>query len=615
VAPSCSGTGTDGKRVQVLYVHESHTASRYAQVLPLIRNEVANVDDVFAVSSDQTGGGRRVRWVTDTSCVPVVANVTVPDGALGPEFFDTITALENKGYQSKDRKYVVFADANQFCGIGTLYTDAKPAGNLNDGYAASYSRIDANCWATNHSVAAHELTHNLGGVQTGAPHVTKFGHCWDESDLMCYEDGSGIPMRQVCAAAQEQLLDCRHDDYFSTDPAPGSWLATHWNTASSGFLDTVTPLSATPRVSVRSSVAAARTGETVTLTATSTHPVSWTWSTPSGCALTPSGTSTATAATAGLVCPAAVTGPVAVTATGSATDGATGRGAATVSLTRAAAPTAPVTAPGTAVLGEGFAVSVAPTGVAPFRYSWSAGPCSPADPSAGATTVTCPAGVTPQFLPVTATVTQADGQTATSTSYVAVGDAEHPAPPRTASGWTTPAGTQGRLSATLRSTSTSNGVAVAGQPVVLEAQWYGTTGWVPVATLTTDGTGTAATSWAVTRAGSFRFTWRGDATRDGSVSPATYLKVATRVSGTAARTSVAATLQTVAGTRLGGAPVTLQKRTAGTTRWVTVTTLRTTTRGTAAATVRPRRTTYYRWVFAGEAQHVSALSPQVVVRR
>ena len=68
VAPSCSGTGTDGKRVQVLYVHEASTPSRYADVLPVLRNEVANVDDVFAVSSEQTGGGRRVRWVHDADC-------------------------------------------------------------------------------------------------------------------------------------------------------------------------------------------------------------------------------------------------------------------------------------------------------------------------------------------------------------------------------------------------------------------------------------------------------------------------------------------------------------------------------------------------------------------
>ena len=255
VAPSCAGTGTDGNRVQVLYVHESSTPSRYTEMLPVLLDEVANVDDVFAVSSAQTGGGRRVRWVQDAECVPVVVDVTVGAGDLGPDFITTIEALEARGYDHANRKYMIFADANEFCGIGTLYRDQQLTDNRNDGYAASYARVDANCWSTAHSVPAHELTHNLGGVQLGAPHATARGHCFDERDLMCYDDGSNVPMRQVCAGSQEQLLDCNHDDYFSTRPPAGTFLARNWNTASSSFLDTVPALGTTawssPRVAGR----------------------------------------------------------------------------------------------------------------------------------------------------------------------------------------------------------------------------------------------------------------------------------------------------------------------------------------------------------------------------
>jgi hypothetical protein len=237
VAPSCSGTGQDGNRVQALYLRESTTPSRYADVLPILRNEIANVDDVFAVSAQQTGGERRVRWVHDGSCVPMVPEVVVPAGSLG-DFTATIKALRAAGYTDPARKYLAFADAAALCGVGTLYEDPSVSNNMNDGRAASYARVDAPCWsAGGHSVAAHELTHNLGSILTGAPHATAANHCTDEADLMCYVDGAGVTMRSVCPSSQEQLLDCNHDDYFNTDPQPGNFLHDHWNTARSSFLD------------------------------------------------------------------------------------------------------------------------------------------------------------------------------------------------------------------------------------------------------------------------------------------------------------------------------------------------------------------------------------------
>ncbi len=237
VAPSCSGTGSDGNRVQVLYLRESTKSSRYADVLPLLRNEIANVDDVFALSARQTGGERRVRWVHDARCVPVVLEAVVPAGSLG-DFTSTIKALQSLGYKDPARKYLAFTEASGLCGVGTLYEDPSTSNNMNDGRAASYARVDAPCWSpSGHSVAAHELTHTLGSVLSGAPHSTPASHCTDEADLMCYVDGAGVTMRSVCPAAQEQLLDCNHDDYFNTDPQPGNFLRDHWNTARSSFLD------------------------------------------------------------------------------------------------------------------------------------------------------------------------------------------------------------------------------------------------------------------------------------------------------------------------------------------------------------------------------------------
>jgi hypothetical protein len=254
VEPSCTGTGNDGNRVQVVYAREPDMRDRLAEVAPLIRNEVAGVDDVFAVSADATGGGRRVRWV-HSGCEPVIMPVVVRDRSLGSDLDATFSALRAAGLRDPDRKYLVFSEGSSICGVGEMYLDPSRDGNLNDNpdpgpgegrVDGMLTRVDQACWATPgfHSVAAHELVHTLGGVLEEAPHPSAYGHCTDEADLMCYDDDGSGPtvMREVCPPEEEQLLDCRKDDYFSTAPEPDSFLAVSWNTADSSFLDTVPSL-------------------------------------------------------------------------------------------------------------------------------------------------------------------------------------------------------------------------------------------------------------------------------------------------------------------------------------------------------------------------------------
>ena len=52
-----------------------------------------------------------------------------------------------------------------------------------------------------------------------------------------------VPLTYPCAKSYERLLDCNHDDYFSTSPSPDSWLGQHWNVADSSFLTSEGPAS------------------------------------------------------------------------------------------------------------------------------------------------------------------------------------------------------------------------------------------------------------------------------------------------------------------------------------------------------------------------------------
>ena len=236
---ACDGDGSSGKRVHVLYVRASDVADRYATLVGNFQQWAANVDNVVNQSAAETGGSRRVRYVHDSGCNVVVTSVTL--SSTGDDTFaNTKNELVNKGFNRTDRKYLAFVDASQYCGISQVYYDDKPtADNYSNGHPqvpGELSRIDAGCWGQSASVEAHELIHVLGGVQTSAPHATSKNHCTDEYDRLCYNDGSGAPMSVVCPSSHEALFDCRHDDYFSTAPAPGSYLATHWNTANNAFL-------------------------------------------------------------------------------------------------------------------------------------------------------------------------------------------------------------------------------------------------------------------------------------------------------------------------------------------------------------------------------------------
>jgi hypothetical protein len=247
VPTRCNGDGRSGKREQLVYVHVQGEPDLSATAIPFLQQRlIPGANGVFEHTSD---GKRAVRWVTRKvagGCVPTVLKVTVPRSANVSGFpFSNIgnAVLHAVGGVHANRSYLVMVDHADYdaaaggpdCGLGQVRQDASPAASNQNNTGGAFAMVWANCWTG--LVAAHELTHTMGAVQQLAPHHTTYGHCWDGRDAMCYDDGSSQPQKLVCKKADDfRRLDCDGDDYFALYPKAGSYLATHWNSASSAFL-------------------------------------------------------------------------------------------------------------------------------------------------------------------------------------------------------------------------------------------------------------------------------------------------------------------------------------------------------------------------------------------
>jgi hypothetical protein len=224
--------GTDGYRVQAVYAVSSDVADAYGAMLPAFQSYLSTVDSVYNTSAAETGGTRHVRFMTDASCVPTILKVVMtPTG--DDSFSNTISELQAAGLDRTDRKYVVWVDSNLYCGIGNVKGDDTPGATNVNNVGPSYGRTDRGCWGG--WTEAHELMHNLGGVQLSAPHSTGAWHCTDEYDRMCYRENNAV-MTYPCPQEHDNVFDCGHDDYYTTAPVAGTYLADHWNAASSVYL-------------------------------------------------------------------------------------------------------------------------------------------------------------------------------------------------------------------------------------------------------------------------------------------------------------------------------------------------------------------------------------------
>ncbi len=270
LAATWCGTETDADRanplnsapqIKVVYAHPSDVPSRLGQYGDLIQSSVRTAAEVIEA---RAGGSRTLRLDVGSSCGTQyldIASVELPhtqDWYHQNKAVDTAAIRAELGLPAGEVNLLVWADdigvGTDPLGVGQTILDNRPGAQNYNAYGGRdalmigrgktyfFDDAPAQSWQPA-SVALHEVTHTLGAVQNGAPHSSKAGHCTDEWDIMCYADGSasnaidGSALTFPCAGSEAaEVYDCGGDDYFNVSPAPGSWLASHWNVAFSPFL-------------------------------------------------------------------------------------------------------------------------------------------------------------------------------------------------------------------------------------------------------------------------------------------------------------------------------------------------------------------------------------------
>jgi hypothetical protein len=287
-------TGTDGTAnavagatVKVVYAHPADVPDRFGTYADLIQSDARGIAEAVIGAS---GGTRSVRFDVGTACganYVDVASVALPRSRgdyLGLDLSSRADLLSADvaaalGPEPGPRDRLVFADGlapgDGTTGVASRPTDDRP-GALNGANTGGYTGFvfgdGSGGYGTSHQTTSlHELLHLLGGVQDSAPHATGNGHCWQGEDVLCYDDGGRLGpnggLAIDCPGAAPTTIDCGGDDYFNPAPAPGSYLAGHWNVYDSGFLCDPAACLAPGNLAPAASFSASAAGQTVSFDA------------------------------------------------------------------------------------------------------------------------------------------------------------------------------------------------------------------------------------------------------------------------------------------------------------------------------------------------------------
>ncbi|MEO3812938.1 RICIN domain-containing protein [Sphaerisporangium sp. B11E5] len=216
----CTGDGTSGNRVQIVYAYEG--ADNLSLREPAIRQAIWEAQTNINDSARRDGGRRLLNVVHDGSCHALITTVQVPAGQT-----DAGNWILDEDLTAGDRIYLMIAEQTGECGAAwndNVENDSTPGtGNLHNS-RTGYVLVGLGC--LNGHVVTHELAHALGGLLPGAPNSDGGGHCTDGHETLCQPATGAVCPDPISI----RYLDCDGDDYFSLNPS-GSYLPTHFNAA------------------------------------------------------------------------------------------------------------------------------------------------------------------------------------------------------------------------------------------------------------------------------------------------------------------------------------------------------------------------------------------------
>jgi|GEM_PF-4488767 len=222
---------TDNRRVMAIYAYPSDGTNRSSTFIPYVRQQFQQSNDMMSNTAANFGISLSLKAACDTDGQLTVRVVQMGFTRSQASISMVANDLNSKGYNVAGQKNWIWFDGDT-CGGGVAFglNDDRPGVENQANNATGYAVVWGRCPYT---YSLHEGTHSMGAVVSTTPNSSGAGHCNDDSDVMCYNDGgprSNLYRNNICpSGGLDDFYDCHNDDYFHPSPPAGSYLATHWN--------------------------------------------------------------------------------------------------------------------------------------------------------------------------------------------------------------------------------------------------------------------------------------------------------------------------------------------------------------------------------------------------